>query len=1010
MRMRGPPESRAHKAWRPGPSVLFFEFIMQVQFPVRARRQGRVASTSLSVIATACLVFSHSSFAQQVIANGVNVQIDDGRFIDTGSSVGRAGIAVLAQDGGAVDIRATGGTVAITTHGGNAHGLVAERGGIIAMQGGGISTEQGFGLYAHGDGSRIDLDDVQVFAGQTFEGARAEDGARIHITGGTVTAEDGHGVMAFGGDARIDVRDTTINTRGDHVSGVEANSEATVTITNGVINTGGVNGHGLEAMGLSHGTLVEANGTRIRTAGQGAHGAHAVSGAIRLAQANIGTSGVGAAGIWVEGINDENDYVTTVNALGGTVQTTGALAHGLGALSGAKLVADDLAVTTTGANAAGAFARNGASVALTGGAVTTEGAQAYGLLAMGEKPGTTQPATLTTHDADITTRGADAHGAVLAGAAHLHLHRGSVTTHGAGAAALASAAFGQGTSSALISDARLVAHQGAGIRVEGTTLDATLRRASVSGGTHVIELANADTGTATLNLGLESSTLDGAAHIETGSTFNLSVDPQSTWNTQGDAVVASLNNAGTVNLVTGTAPGHTLTVTRDYVGNGGTVRLATQMGGDASATDKLVLDGARASGDTSLLIHHAGGEGAQTVQGIRLVETRNGGATDASAFRLNPGSDGYRQGIGSIAAGAYDYRLVRGGEGGAAEDWYLVANVRSDGKPDDVTPLPPLRPEVGAYLNNKLAASTLLFHTLRDRQGERTAAAGSGDANRAGRHAWLRTVGSTASRNGGLGLTGSDNRYLVHAGSDVFRWSVGQGSIHVGAMGAYGGSRNASRNGPLAAHGKVDGVSAGLYGTWYGNRHAETGPYVDAWVMYGAYDNEVNGAGLPSERYRSSNLVTSIEAGHAFPLHRSADVRTYLEPQLQILYTNYWADRHVEQGGTVVSRLSEGSVTTRLGLRLHGDVSHPETAGSPIGVMRMLPFAEVNWWHGPASQSVRFDSLGVREDLPANRLEARIGMQGDVTRRLTVWGSVGVEAGANDYTVGKAQLGMRYRW
>lgn len=983
---------------------------MQVLPPVQARRQCRAVSTPLSVIATACLVFSHSSIAQQVVANGVHVQVDDGRAIDTGSTVGRAGVAVLAQDGGSVNILDTGGAVAVATHGGGAHGLVAERGSVITMRGGGISAQHGMGLFAYDDGSRIDLDNVQVFAGQTHEGARADDGARIGITGGTVTAEAGHGVMAFGGGARIDVRGTTINTSGDHVSGVEANSEATVTITGGVINTSGLRGHGLEAMGLSHNTVVEATATRVRTTGNGAHGANAVSGAIRLEQADILTSGAGAAGVWVEGVNDAQGYVSTVAIRGGTVQTQGAVSHGLGALSGGKLLASDLAVRTQGQRAVGVFVVHGAEVALAGGSVTTEGAEAYGMMAAGAKPGNTQPAKLITHDVDITTHGAQAHGTALAGAADLHLHHGSVTTHGAGAAALVAAAYGQGTASALVSDARLVAHQGAGIRVEGTTLDATLRRASVSGGTHAVELRSGTAGTpATLNLGLESSTLDGAAHIEARSTFNLAVDPQSTWNTQGDAVVASLANSGMVNLVTGTAAGHTLTVTRDYTGNGGTVRLATQMGGDASATDKIVLDGARASGNTSLLIHHAGGEGAQTVQGIRLVETRNGGATDARAFRLNPGSDGYRQGVGSIAAGAYDYQLVRGGEGGTAEDWYLVAQVRADVQPDDVTPLPPLRPEVGAYLNNKLAASTLLFHTLRDREGERTAA-GTNDANGPGRHAWLRTVGSTASRDGALGLTGSDNRYLVHAGSDLFRWPVGKGSIHVGAMGASGGSRNVSRNGPLAAHGKVDGVSAGVYGTWYGNRHTDTGPYVDAWVMYGAYDNEVNGAGLPTERYRSSNLVTSIEAGHAFPLHRSADVRTYLEPQLQILYANYWADRHVEQGGTVVSQLSEGSVTTRLGLRLHGDVSHPETAGSAIGMMRMKPFAEINWWHGPATQTAQFDSLVVREDLPANRLEGRVGLQGDITRRLTVWGSVGFEAGAQDYTAGKAQLGMRYRW
>lgn len=985
---------------------------MQSSYSVRAREQRRAITTRLSVIATACLAFSQPTLATQILAPGVEVQIDDGRAIETGTTPGTAGIAVLATEGGRVRILDSGGAISVTTEGGGAHGLAAMSGSTIDMRGGGIDTDNAMALYAINANSRIGLDNVQVFSGSGYVGVWAGDGATIGIDGGTVTADRGNALMAFENGARIDARDTTINASGDNAAGVEANLNGIVTVSRGVVNTSGRNGHGLYAIGGGGDTLVDATGTRIRTRGERGHGAHAVSGAVRVRDTEIVTSGYAAAGVWADGINDPSGYVSSAELHGGTIQTTGEAGYGMGALSGATVVAHDVALTTAGEGAAGVFVMHGGSVTLDGGTVTTEGAEAQGLMAFGGRTGTTLRATARADGVTVTTRGARAQGAVVGGAADLDLNASTITTHGVNAAALHAEAYDAGTSTAMIVDSQLAANQAAGIHVVGSALDATLRRSSLLGSTNGVEVLNADDGTrGTLSLALESSTLDGAARVDAGSTFNLSVDAQSAWNIKGDAMVTSLANGGTVNLATraGATPGQTLTVTRDYVGTGGTVRLATQMGGDASATDKIVLDGARASGDTSLLIRHAGGEGAQTVQGIRLVETRNGGATDAAAFRLNPGSDGYRQGVGSIAAGAYDYQLVRGGEGGKAEDWYLVAQARTDGQPDDVTPLPALRPEVGAYLNNKLAASTLLFHTLRDREGER-AAAGTSDADGPGRNAWLRTVGSTASRNGALGLTGSDTRYLVHIGGDVLRLPVDKGSIHVGVMGAYGGSRNASRNGPLAAHGKVDGVSAGVYGTWYGDRHTETGPYVDVWAMYGAYDNEVNGAGLPSERYRSSNLVTSIEAGHAFPLHRSADVRTYLEPQLQILYANYWADRHVEQGGTAVSQLSESSLTTRLGLRLHGDVSHPETAGSPIGVMRMKPFAEINWWHGPASQTAQFDSFVVREDLPANRLEGRIGMQGDVTRRLTVWGSVGFEAGAHDYTAGKAQLGMRYRW
>ena len=44
-----------------------------------------------------------------------------------------------------------------------------------------------------------------------------------------------------------------------------------------------------------------------------------------------------------------------------------------------------------------------------------------------------------------------------------------------------------------------------------------------------------------------------------------------------------------------------------------------------------------------------------------------------------------------------------------------------------------------------------------------------------------------------------------------------------------------------------------------------------------------------------------------------------LEPQLQLIYTNYRADDHRERNGTLVQSSTGGGLTTRLGVRLHRD-------------------------------------------------------------------------------------------
>ncbi|WP_319020316.1 pertactin-like passenger domain-containing protein, partial [Pantoea ananatis] len=159
-----------------------------------------------------------------------------------------------------------------------------------------------------------------------------------------------------------------------------------------------------------------------------------------------------------------------------------------------------------------------------------------------------------------------------------------------------------------------------------------------------------------------------------GATLTGSIDPTdvnidggSTWNITGDSQVNNLTNAGNVVFAppSGAFAPHTLTVS-NFTGSGGTLTLNTVAGDSGSPTDKVVIDGGRATGNTNLNVLNHGGLGAQTAgSGIPVIQSIDGATTDAGAFSMsNP-----------LMAGAYEYSLYRN----ADESWYLTTQKTSGG-------------------------------------------------------------------------------------------------------------------------------------------------------------------------------------------------------------------------------------------------------------------------------------------------------------------------------------------
>jgi autotransporter family porin len=496
-------------------------------------------------------------------------------------------------------------------------------------------------------------------------------------------------------------------------------------------------------------------------------------------------------------------------------------------------------------------------------------------------------------------------------------------------------------------------------------------------------------------------------------------------------LAGGITNGGVINLA-GSTPGNTLTVGKQYIGNNGTIILNTWLGGDSSPTDKVILDNAAASGTTNLQIKHAGGNGAQTQNGILLVDAQNGSTTTADSFVLSPSSDGYRQGKGTIAAGAYDYRLARGGNGGNTESWYLtslsnkpVVTPDPNASVDPATPDSPtspgatggqgtLRAETGSYIDNIRAANTLFTMTLHDRLGETQYLDDINGGKEKATSLWMRNIGGHNRSDSGNGQVATQaNRYVMQLGSDLADWSSdGNDRYLFGVMGGYANqhSNSISNVSGYTSKGTLSGYSAGVYGTWYANDAQKQGFYVDTWALYNWFNNSVSGEGLPTENYKSNGFTASVETGYT---HKTGEYQTlngmtnevFIQPQAQVTWMGVTANSHTEQNGTIVDNTGDNNVQTRLGMRAFIK-GHSKLDENTQRVFE--PFVEANWIYNTKAYGVNMDGVNSQVAGTRNIGELKAGVEGKMTNQTTFWLNVAQQIGGKGYSDTQGMLGIKH--
>lgn len=528
-------------------------------------------------------------------------------------------------------------------------------------------------------------------------------------------------------------------------------------------------------------------------------------------------------------------------------------------------------------------------------------------------------------------------------------------------------------------------------------------------------------------------------------TGTLQVDATSTLTSRHGSIVsiqngnkASVVNAGTIDLSRGNDAQGRLTIQGNYTGNNGTLRLNSMLAGDGAASDRLVVSSGAIGGSTQLLINNLNGAGAATAQnGIQVVEARDGAVSTATAFVQTQ----------TLSAGAYDYRLFKGGvTAGSENSWYLRSTLvappapapapepgeptqpTQPGEPVVIAPaatppvaapapgqvelpapiqgesLPLYRPEVPLYATAPRGAAIIArqaLGTFHQRQGDQQLLQGDGAVPAS----WGQAYGGALRQqwSGTVSPSLDGDLYGFKVGQDLYAKVDDSGyRQHIGIYVSHSRLDADVKGFALAVENRsvgdleLDGGSVGAYWTLVGPQ----GGYLDAALQYTNLDGRAR-----SDRGDKLNIdghawTASLESGYPIALSE----RWVLEPQAQVIAQKVSLDS-ASDSVSHISHDAQVELTGRLGVRLEGAFK-----GSSDRLLQ--PYAQVNLWHGDGGRdTLTFDGVDkIKTDYRYTSVQLESGVVAQVNEALSLHGGVQYTANLDSRQQEASGVNLGLRW
>nr|EGQ7344400.1 autotransporter outer membrane beta-barrel domain-containing protein [Enterobacter cloacae] len=316
----------------------------------------------------------------------------------------------------------------------------------------------------------------------------------------------------------------------------------------------------------------------------------------------------------------------------------------------------------------------------------------------------------------------------------------------------------------------------------------------------------------------------------------------------------------------------------------------------------------------------------------------------------------------------------------------------------------------GGYMTNLAAANQVFITRLADRQTG-IEYLNSPTDNAEGSSLWLRQVGGHTRSRADV-LRTQSNRYVAQMGgeiltgnfSNVDRWAVGLMAGYANQSSTTTSVRSRYNNRTTSS---LRGYSVGLYGTWMENAKDTTGLYLDSWIQYSWFRNSVNESGQASDSYSSRGFSASAEGGYAYKMFEGKRTDFYIQPQMQLIWSDISADARYAPNGIYVQDEGQGNIQSRIGIKayLQGHSKFDDNSGREF-----KPYIETNWVHNTERYGVRMDGSQLTQDGMKDIAEVKTGIEARLASSTSLWGGIGVQIGEKGYSDTQGHLGIRYQF
>lgn len=471
-----------------------------------------------------------------------------------------------------------------------------------------------------------------------------------------------------------------------------------------------------------------------------------------------------------------------------------------------------------------------------------------------------------------------------------------------------------------------------------------------------------------------------------------------------DQSMDALTNQGRISF--GDIPGTKLKVNNNYTGDGGTLYFSTVLGNDNSLTDSMDV-GADTSGHSYVKVTNVGGFGAQTKDGIKIIDVV--GQSDGKFSLLG---DYVYKGEQVVVGGAYRYKLNQGTTSFPDNgNWYL----QSDGYQKGVVPyevypqlllnhLPTLQQRVGNRFWNNAGNNQLA-------QGA-DIPAGFAPSDETGvlieeNAVWGRMEGSHTSIKSRYSTSAADydyNHFRMQAGIDGMLKETENGKL-IGSITGHYDRKTAN----VYAQGVDSDIAVNGYGfgstlTWYG----ENGFYIDNQAEATWYKSDIGADGALVNGNKGFGYSLSVETGKRITLNEYWS----MTPQGQLSYANASFDSFTDRFGTEVSRKKADSLEGRLGLT----VAHQDSWLNDRGMMNRRYIYGIANLYAEFLDGTEVDVSGIRFANKRDRVWGGLGLGGSYNwndNKYSIYGEGLVLTSFNHFADSygyKGTIGLRVKW